>query len=231
MTRVSIAEVYCRLKQQSHEPTSAIVRNEVEEELAQLRQSTEKSLQESRDEMKSLREQCSANAKIIAQMNTALTQIVKKKKAWEERCHAAEEKLHAMSDQMNRLPFEEDVQSMSHQKYKRRMSFPLSIWSWTRHNDNMESKEDSKHDEDAREIESDLKLACRDTAILSLEQLVNENMKYAKKMEAEVHNLLEKQQMQEKEIHDFHVRKEERLKEDADSFCVEKIIRRCPADK
>jgi hypothetical protein len=61
------------------------------------------------------------------------------------------------------------------------MSFPLSIWSWTRHNDNMESKEDSKHGEDTHKIESDLKLAFIDTVILSLKQLVNENMKYVGK--------------------------------------------------
>jgi len=186
--RTSICESYYKLKYRSDSasPTS----NQLNEELDRLRESTRKSLQQSWDEAEALQEQCLAS-------DESLIQMEEEKKTWEERCLKAEAKLKKSAQQSGTL------------QYRKRRSVSDSVMSWTSKKNNKENSNKAKDDIDV--LEQGLKVSSRDDAISTLEQTLIEKLKSMQSMETEMQNLIEKQRIKEKKLHESHTNKEERL--------------------
>jgi len=95
-----------------------------------------------------------------------------------------------------------------HKRLSLGQSVGQSVRSWVGRND----------DQNKMPIELVLKIRCRDEAISSLEQTLDENIKSMQGLQAEIQSLVVTQQMKVKKIYDSHAQKEEDFKGQVDSL-------------
>jgi len=230
MSRANIGEAYYRLKYNSHDSCSPS--EDLKEELIRLRESTRKALEQSWDEMGSLRRQCAISAEMVAQQNGALTKIEEKKKAWQLRCLSAEAKLQAITQTQQRDTLHYPKRLSLTQSIRRSLKAPVNndkddFKNWPKRLSLTQSirrsltapvnndKDDSK---DAIDLELVLKLSSRDKAISSLEHALDENTKYMNTMKLDMRNLKEKQRIEEENIKESYALREKQLEELVDSL-------------
>jgi len=234
MSRANI-ETYYRLNY-SHPVNKTPASDQLKEESIRLNRSTRNALQQSWDELESLQKECAISTTRIAQHDNAIDEMRRKEKAWQGCCLIAEEKLREKLEKDNSLQCriktspsqhkqsvedgndEAKLQKISEQRGSSRYNKILSFSNGVRSLAFKSKRSLSYQNDDENELELALKIFCRDEAISSLEQVLEENIKSTQDLQAELQSLVVTHRMREKEIYDSHARSEEFFKYQIESL-------------